>query len=400
MPRSLVLILAALCALCAGCSNGTLSSGDPQDGTLSAMHAIPIGTSSPTPTPSASSQLPGCASGAGAKCHGKQDKAIPPVANSASLLPAQIPGYHPADLQSAYNLPSASAGAHRSVAIVIPYDDPNAESDLAVYRSKFGLPACSKATGCFQKIGPNGTSKLPAANVNWAPESSIDVDMVSAACPNCSIVVVEANSDQPSDLATALLHAVALKPTVVSNSWSLTESQLMSLYQAYDSVFQHPGIPVVAGSGDAGQSVSWPAADASVIAVGGTSLMRGTSANGRAWIEKAWSSAGFGCSAYVAKPSWQALSPCSTRGTADISAVADPSTGVSVYDTYSGAGGWAVYGGTSVAAPIVAGGIALANDPSKITPALLYQHAAALNNLGPAYNPQTGLGSPNNTNGF
>ncbi len=391
MSRSLAFLAAAL-LLCAGCSGGSMPPAANMTATQSSMHAIAIGTSANT--------QPTCTFEGGARCHGKRDLAIPSVPNSSKLLPSQIAGYHPADLQSAYALPSASAGHGHTVAIVIPYDNPNAESDLAVYRAKFGLPACSSASGCLHKVNQTGAGKLPKADPGWAAESSIDVDMASAACPNCSIELVEANSDQTNDIVSALLEAVALKPTVISNSWSLTESQLMSAYLSFDAIFTHSGIPITAGSGDSGQSVSWPAADPTVIAVGGTSLMHTTNASGRNWTETAWALAGYGCSAYVSKPSWQVLSPCTTRGTADVSAVADPATGVAVYDTYGNVGGWAVYGGTSVSTPLVAGAIALAANPSEVTPAFLYQRAKAFNNLGSAYSAQTGLGSPNSTGAF
>src|SRR5206468_2776033 len=96
-------------------------------------------------------------------------------------------GYGPADLQSAYNLASAaaSAGANQTVAIVDAYDDKTAEADLATYRSTYGLPACTTANGCFKKVNGSGVQgSYPTNDQGWGTEISLDVDMVSAVCPN------------------------------------------------------------------------------------------------------------------------------------------------------------------------------------------------------------------------
>src|ERR1700742_2844591 len=103
-------------------------------------------------------------------------------------------GYFPADLQSAYKLPSSTAGAGQTVAIVDAYDDPSAEADLGVYRAQFGLPACTTANGCFRKVSQTGTTTYPKKDGGWAEEISLDVDMVSAICPKCHILLVEATS--------------------------------------------------------------------------------------------------------------------------------------------------------------------------------------------------------------
>ncbi|MDQ2866167.1 MAG: peptidase S8, partial [Candidatus Eremiobacteraeota bacterium] len=318
---------------------------------------------------------------------------------SSSLLPSAIPGLHPSDLQSAYALPSASRGTGERIAIVVPFNGPAAENDLAVYRNKFGLGSCSSASGCLQFVGHDGSKgKKEQNNSPWSAELSIDLQMVSASCPHCGITVVEAQSDGFNDMIVAELTAVSIHPNVVSNSWSIPESSEMS--QMGTGAFVHPGTAVVAGSGDSGAGVSWPAAEPSVIAVGGTFLQR-DAYNARGWDEAGWANAGFGCSAYVARPAWQLLSFCgANRSIADVAAVADPRSGVAIYN--STAGGWVVYGGTSVAAPIVAGVIALAgNSSSLVTAQYVYQHGSALNPVQTGVSVlQGGLGSPNGIAAF
>src|ERR1041385_604612 len=113
-------------------------------------------------------------------------------------------GYGPADLQAAYALPSASAGSGKTFAIVDAFDAPTAASDLNTYRSTFHLPACTAANGCFRKVNQSGNaSPLPRADGGWAQEISLDLDMASATCPNCKILLVEANSNAFTDLAAA-----------------------------------------------------------------------------------------------------------------------------------------------------------------------------------------------------
>src|SRR6185369_14902861 len=173
-------------------------------------------------------------------------------------------------------------------------------------------------------------------------------------CPKCKILLVEANSASMSDLGAAVNTAAALGATVISNSYGGSEDSSATSTDA--QYFNHPGIAITVSSGDNGYGVEYPASSAHVIAVGGTSLAKSSSTRG--WAEGAWNGAGSGCSKYVAKPSAQKDTGCTKRTVADVSAVADPNTGVAVYDTYGGASagatGWVVYGGTSAAAPIVA----------------------------------------------
>jgi hypothetical protein len=284
---------------------------------------------------------------------------------AAGINPAvAVSGYGPSDLDSAYNVPT-TLGAGKTVAIVDAYDDPNAASDLSTYRSNFGLPACTTANGCFKKVNQNGaTSPLPAANAGWSSEIMLDLEMVSAICPNCHILLVEASSPTTANLGAAVNTAVAQGAVAVSNSYGGSESSSESSFD--NSYYKHPGVAIVASSGDSGYTREYPAASPWVTAVGGTNLTRAS--NSRGWTESVWSTsssegAGSGCSAYEAKPSFQTDTGCSRRTIADVSADADPATGVAVYDSY-GSGGWTVFGGTSVASPIIGAMYALATAPS------------------------------------
>jgi subtilase family serine protease len=344
-------------------------------------------------------------------------------------------GYGPGDLQSAYSLPSltAGAGAGQVVAIVDAYNDPNALSDMNTYRTQFQttpLPPCSKPSPassstepCFSKVNQSGqASNYPRNNGGWAQEVSLDLDMVSAVCPHCSILLVEASSATFANLGTAVNRAAILGATEISNSYGGGESSSDSSYDA--SYFNHPGVAITASSGDGGYGVEYPAASQYVTAVGGTSLSRSSSSpRGRGWSETAWSAAGSGCSAYDPKPSWQSsianiTGVCARRAVADVSAVADPYTGVAVYDsyTYQGAGGWLVFGGTSVSSPLIASVYALAGNAKTFSYGTFpYSHASALNdvisgsngscgsalcNATTGWDGPTGLGTPNGAVAF
>jgi subtilase family serine protease len=325
------------------------------------------------------------------------------------LAPA---GLSPANLKSAYKLPAAG-GAGLTVAIVDAFDDPKAESDLATYRSTFGLPACTTANGCFRKVNQNGAaSPLPAGNTGWAEEISLDVDMVSAICPQCHILLVEASSASITALGTSVNTAVRLGAVAVSNSYGGGE---FSTETSSDSYYNHPGVAITVSSGDSGYGVEYPAASRYVTAVGGTHLT--ASSTTRGWTETAWSGAGSGCSRYEGKPTWQHDTGCARRTVADVSAVADPATGVAVYDTYN-VGGWLVFGGTSVAAPVIAGVYALAGRPAagSYPASLAYSHTGSLFDVTSGsngscggtylctakagYDGPTGLGTPNGTGAF
>jgi hypothetical protein len=349
------------------------------------------------------------------------------------VSPQALTGYYgPADIQSAYALPAGSQGSGLTVAIVDAYDLPTAEADLAAYRSYFGLPACTTVNGCFRKVDQNGGSSYPAADANWGFEIALDLDMVSAACPHCNILLVEATTNSYPNLGPAVNTAVSLGAIAVSNSYGSPEWSGETYYDTH--YYNHPGVAITVSTGDCGyhcsggpgnyyDSVAYPAASPYVIAVGGTSLTRDGSARG--WNESSWGSttqaggAGSGCSAYEPKPSWQQDTGCAKRTEADISAVADPATGVYVFENGNWYGG---FGGTSAASPIIAATYALAGRPAAGTyPAsYLYGNAAALNDViggnndviwhtcsitylcngVVGYDGPTGLGTPNGIGAF
>jgi|KBSSwiStaDraftv2_1062776.scaffolds.fasta_scaffold00863_2 subtilase family serine protease len=293
-------------------------------------------------------------------------------------------GFSPADLRSAYNITGAGASS-TVIAIVDAFGYPNAERDLGTYRSQFGLPACTTANGCFRKVNQRGVQgSYPATNTGWSQETALDLDMASAMCPGCSILLVEADSASFQNLATAVNTAAAMGAHAISNSYGGSESGSSS----FEPFYNYAGIAVTVSSGDSGFGVEFPASSPHVTAVGGTSLVR--SSNSRGWSETAWSGAGSGCSALYAKPTWQTDSGCARRTVADVSAVADPNTGVAVFGpANSRTSAWLVFGGTSVAAPLIAGiygvnGTAVnhGNDP--------YRHLSSINDVTSGSNGSCG----------
>ena len=282
--------------------------------------------------------------------------------------PSTPPGYGPAQLAAAYAL-NTSSGSGQTVALIESGDYPTAEADLAVYRGQYGLPACTSTNGCFKKVGQTGsTTSLPRTNSSWAEETALDEDMVSAICPNCHILIVEANSATTSNLDAAVNEAARLGATEISNSYGGSE------YAASDSAFNHPGIVITASSGDSGygEGSTQPCSFATVVCTGGTSLEPAGGARG--YSESVWNdaygAAGSGCSALVSKPSWQNDRGCTKRSQSDVAFDADPEYGVAVYDStaYEGYSGWLVFGGTSVASPAIAAAFALAGNASSLGP--------------------------------
>jgi subtilase family serine protease len=334
------------------------------------------------------------------------------VTGKATALPQ---GYGPADLKSAYNLPS-TGGSGQTVAVVDAGDDPNAEADLAVYRTTYGLPACTTADGCFHKVNESGATGPLPTDQGWDVEIALDLDMVSAACPGCHILLVEGDDATFDSLGTSENTAVSLGATEVSNSYGASEQNGI---QQFEADYAHPGVAIVASSGDEGYGIpNFPAVLPSVVAAGGTTLTKAS--NTRGWTESAWQGAGAGCSAWIDKPAWQSDPNCPGRMVADVAADADPQTGPAVYDTDDGEPGWFIVGGTSAASPFIAGVIGLAGNPSQFPNAeYLYSHASALNdvvtgnditfincggdyqcNAGPGYDGPTGNGTPNGLAGF
>ncbi|MGH2896550.1 MAG: hypothetical protein ACRDPM_25215, partial [Solirubrobacteraceae bacterium] len=343
--------------------------------------------------------------------------AVPQGSMSSTPVSAPAAGT-PAYLQQAYDLTylSQTAGAADTVAIVDAGDDLNAQGDLATYRSTYGLPPCTAGNGCFAKVNENGTaSPLPSpAGSDWESEISLDLDAVSALCPNCHILLVETTSSSLPDLDAGIAAAIGLGADQVSNSWAGTSSTPVG-------VGSFSGASVIAATGDHGYPGAgvnnYPAAFPGVTAVGGTTLSGaagGTSTRG--YTESAWSlnssgvgwGGGSGCDTHEPKPAYQADTGCTGRSYADVSADADPDTGLRVYD--SGNGGWFVEGGTSLATPLIAAFEALTG-VNGATAQWAYSDSAVLNdpvtgstgscaggiayicNAGTGYDGPTGIGS-------
>ncbi|MGZ6803923.1 MAG: S53 family peptidase, partial [Nocardioidaceae bacterium] len=323
----------------------------------------------------------------------------------------------PAQLQSAYKLTGLSSGG-KTVAIVDAYGYGNLARDLATYRSYFGLPACTTASGCLRIINQTGGTSLPRQNTGWADEQALDVDSVSAICPDCKIVVVQANSTSFADLGTAVNTAAKQVGVVaISNSYGSSADAADSSYGSY---YNHPGIAVTASTGDNGYlGGSFPASSTYTVAVGGTTL-KAASGTTRGWAESVWSGAGSGCSTYNAKPSWQtSVTGCAKRAMADVAAAADPSAGgmAVYYPTNTTQSTWAQVGGTSEASPIIAATYALGTKTLPSYPAALpWANSGSLNDVttgsngscSPAvwctgtagWDGPTGLGTPNGAGAF
>lgn len=314
------------------------------------------------------------------------------------------------DLRSAYKV-TATGAPSTTIGIVDAYGYTDAEVDMNVYRKQFGLPACTTNNGCFRKVNQNGVQgSYPRQDTGWSQETALDLDMASAMCPNCKILLVEANTATGQDLSSGVNTAARLGAKVISNSYGGSELGTQNLENSYN----HSGVAITASSGDSGYGVQFPASSPHVIAVGGTSLTRAQ--NARGWTETAWSGAGSGCSIEYAKPVWQVDQLCGTRMVADVSAVADPSTGVAVYGPKSRASsGWMVIGGTSASAPLIAGIYGLnggtANygaDPYRNTSALFDVTSGQNGSCGGSYfctatvgyDGPTGLGTPDGITAF
>jgi PKD repeat protein len=269
----------------------------------------------------------------------------------------------------------------QTVAIVDAYDDPTAEADLDVYDKQFGLPACTSANGCFRKVNQTGgTSFFPPANSDWESEISLDLDAVSAICPNCHILLVEANSASLTDLQAAMQTANSMGANQISDSWWGT-SQMPGRHT-------FSGVATVAATGDGGYVPSgavYPAAYPGVTAAGGTSLASDPSSL-RGFGELAWFGGGSGCNTGFSRPSYQPYVGCSGRVFADLSADADPDTGLKIYTP----SGWAIYGGTSLATPVIAAYYAITG-VSATTPQWAYTDSGLLNDVVAGSNGNCGI---------
>ena len=325
----------------------------------------------------------------------------PAAASKAALGEGPAGGYTPAQLAAAYGFdPGGEAGKGQTVAVVDAYDDPDIEADLAVFSENYGLPACTTESGCFKKVNEFGSSapgSLPAADESgWSVEISLDVEMVHSACPKCHILLVEAENEQFTNLATAVKTAGEMGAQEISNSYGGAEgSPPGTLMRA---AYNQPGVVIAAATGDYGYD-DWeylqspgvpnvPASMPSVVSVGGTTLELKPEQR----RETVWESSGGGCSALFEAPTWQRDAPgfpatgCgSSRLSADVAADADPETGFDIYDTYNcgahceefiGTKKWSRIGGTSVSTPLISAMYALAGGSHGIAyPALtLYAH--------------------------
>ncbi|TCO52298.1 putative Ig domain-containing protein [Actinocrispum wychmicini] len=340
-----------------------------------------------------------------AKCQAMQ-LVLPAGARPAAAM-------SPTDLQKAYGVTGRKSGG-TTVAIVDAFNDPHIERDLGDFRSHWSLPACTKANGCLTVVGQDGTSTLPTGtDSGWATEMAIDVDAVSAVCPDCKILLVEGNTNDDNDLAAAVDSAVRLGAKIVSNSYTDHENAIPS---GADTHYNHPGVAVLAATGDngseSGAQAEFPASSPEVVAVGGTTLT--ASSGGRGFTETVWNGTGSGCSSLFAKPAYQNVTTtCAKRATSDISADADPNTGITIFVN----GATSQFGGTSLATPIVAGIWALAGTPNSGDNPASYPYAHPGNffdvtsgsngscgtvicNAGQGWDGPTGLGTPNGTAGL
>jgi subtilase family serine protease len=410
---ALVVVLTA----CGGAVE-TGPSGETGSGASSSALTLPSQAAVPPFAVPSIPVCPGPAALGDARCH---SHVVTDERGNPHAFSSYTSGLAPADLQAAYGVlfsgTSTTLTDGPTIAIVDAYDNPNAEADLGVYRTTFGLPPCTTANGCFKKINQRGGSKPPRGNSGWGLEIALDVQMASAICPTCRILLVEADSNSFKNLMAAVNQAASQGAVAISNSYGASE---FSGETSYEGAYNHPGAAITVSSGDSGYGVEFPAASRYVTAVGGTTLQRSPSPRG--WAETAWSGAGSGCSAYVGKPTWQNDPGCSRRTVADVSAVADPNTGVAVYDSYAyqGSKGWWVVGGTSASAPIVASVYALAALAGNATPVTdasgPYAKTSSLNDVTSGsngscagtylctavagYDGPTGLGTPIGTGAF
>jgi hypothetical protein len=327
----------------------------------------------------------------------------PASATPAVEHQAPLGGLAPENLRSVYGLAGVPAPAStQTIGIVDAFDDPNAEADLARFDTQYHLPECTQQNGCFRKVNQKGNaSPLPTEEPAWALEIATDIETAHAVCPGCHILLVEANSNANEALFAAENTAASLGADEISNSWGGRETSSDS------AAFNHPGIVITAASGDYGY-LNWlresegrpdyPASSPHVLAVGGTRLLQraGTWESEAVWndggeehgYKTGAGATGSGCSVSFTAPLWQsivatwpAIGCGPKRAVADVSADADPYTGVNVYDstgTPEGVG-WTVVGGTSVASPIIASVFALGGGAHGVAyPArTLYENAAA-----------------------
>ncbi|MGI9006673.1 MAG: S53 family peptidase [Streptosporangiaceae bacterium] len=344
------------------------------------------------------------------------------IAAARTGLAVTPKGWGPRQLERAYKLP-VNRRSHQLVAVSIAYDTPRLAHYLAVYRQHYGLPPCTVRSGCLRTVNQKGkASPLPPSGVGsgWDLEATLDVSMISAACPHCKILVVEADDSGVANLATTEDTAARRGAQVISNSYGAREN---GYTQHFARAYRHRGHVITVSSGDFGYTAAtFPANLTSVTAVGGTELH--PAGNRRGWTEHVWNVAsagagGSGCSAYVPRPPWQHGRACPGRTVADVAAVA---WNIPIYN--KNYGGWVTVGGTSVSAPLIAGIYGLAGNAAAIRPGYEYRHVQAFfditrgNNAwfvpepkavcadsylcvaAKGYDAPTGLGTPDGTGAF
>jgi hypothetical protein len=251
---------------------------------LAALLCVADAQASPSPTglAQANERVCGTPAAGRASCFAIRHYNLNAASHSGGHKPggesAPPVSYGAAKLQSAYGLTAAAAskGAGETVAIVDAYDDPNAYPDLAHYRNAEGLPTigqceaaalATSSTPCFVKVNQAGEAhSYPNGNSGWAEEISLDLDMVSATCPNCNILLVEASTNSFENLAAAVDRAASFGPVAIGNSYGGSEFSSEGAYG--EAHYSHPGTAITAAAGDSGYGVEFPAAAASVIAVG------------------------------------------------------------------------------------------------------------------------------------
>jgi subtilase family serine protease len=356
--------------------------------------------------------------------NGQEYLATTPAQLRAAARNAASVSYTAVGVRSAYGI-TGQGDPSRVIAIVDAYDDPGAFSHLTTYRSSMGLPSIQSCTlgtlagltssassPCFAKVNQSGGTTLPAANSGWSNEIDLDLQAASAVCPMCSLLLLEATSSSFSALGTAVTTASNTAHVLaISNSFGTTSDVSQASYPAWDNAAQK-GIAVTAAAGDWGYATSFPASSTHVLGVGGTTLSVGS--NGSRTAETAWSSTGSGCSTYNVAPSWQVIpnSPCGAmKAVSDVSADADPYSGLQIYTTYSGTTGWWIFGGTSLATPLISafyamqggyGGSTLAGQHAWAPTTPYYDVTSGANgtcspsvlcNSGQGWDGPTGLGS-------
>lgn len=409
---------AALALILSGTAT-TLASGAPITSaagmSAATLHGrvVPAGTGSMQICPQVSAQLAHCTA---------IGLTVAPGSHVLYHTPELTAGLTPADIQAAYNLP-ANAGKGQTIAVIEAGDYKHIDSDLAVFRSQYDLSPCTEKNGCLQVVNQDGGSTLPPRRIGWSFETALDVDAVSAACPNCNILVVEANDSHRKNLAISNATAASMGAVAVSNSWKAPEFKGMD-NPRFAKYFDNPGVAFMASSGDGGHTdqvtIGYPAGLTHVLAIGGTYLAQ--SSDKRGWTETAWSGAGSACGVYVKKPSWQKDKGCKMRSTSDVSADASPASGLAIYHTNpSGKGGWYVFGGTSLSSPLIAAIFGLAGNTKQLGAHIaqhLYANAKHLYDVtegsngtcpkqytyicqaGPGYDGPTGLGTPHGVKAF